>query len=239
MNNQDFTHFDWGMHDHPDRPFYALVHPHQDRLYIIGEDYDALKLMQLIVLSSRHLILIRISDLKNYQPGLLDNTVCLGWSVVAPLGSELANGLAGTFRTRSVDLLSNHNRPAISTDLELQKNLFLIKKLLSATDGYIQSVLDTNVDLLHNQAMLDYFKIILPNDTQLIESVKVDQSLVLTLQNEILDCKNDLVKLLSNIDFSVDYETASTAVRNSINAYNFDSSYGIKEEFKQYILEKL
>lgn len=212
----------WGTHENPDSKFYALAHSSASKFYFVGEDYNRLKLIQLIMMSSRSSLLVTLSDLPGYTPKLIDNSVCTNWGILSPLGSNTYNGLAAEYKIRTIDALKETNIALSQDEEHLVKNIYLINYILDQTDGFIEQALN-GVDHRHNAALIDFFKIILPQDKTIVEMVKFDQSLVTALENDIKNCKDYIIRMLSNIDFSKEHdavlEKIKTTLRN-LTQYN-------------------
>jgi hypothetical protein len=237
MNNQDFGYFHWGTHENTHLPFYALATPSVSRFYIAGEDYQKLKLMQFITMSSRPTVMVKLSAMPNYSNGLIDNSVCLGWRVNSPLGSYSSSGLAGDYKPRGIDRLSETSVPTFE-DLELQKNLFFISKLLDDTDSFIDRQLELHVDRQHTTEMLNYFKITLPNDIQLHSMIEQDHSNMQQLETTIRECKNILIRLLSLLDYTASHSQVCAELTATIDSTAF-SLTDSHLTYKQYILDRL
>jgi len=218
MDNQDFSLFSWGTHDNHHKNYYGLTNSAGNKLYLVGEDVSKLRLLQFIVLSSNNLLLLKLSDISNYGPGMLDNQVCLDWGISSPHGLLMNDGRAGNYFTKKHDQLVPSAVPTTVQDLELQKNLFYILGILDVADNFINDHINQVPDVSYYNDLLDFFKIIMPGDTDLIRVVQLDQTPQLSLTENIKNLKNIIVELLSDLDYNKNYET----VRNDLHTTIFN-----------------
>lgn len=64
-----------------DEPVYGLYEPVHDLFFLIHPDIEIVKKLVLLFSSRFTLHVCKISDARNYQPGLIDNTVCHNWTL--------------------------------------------------------------------------------------------------------------------------------------------------------------
>jgi hypothetical protein len=185
-------------------------------------------------MTSAPTLMINLSKIKNYEPGLLDNGVCLNWRIQSPLGSYTSTGLAADYKSRGIDQLSETGWPTDS-DIEFQRNLFYLIHILGEVDSFVNK---HQVDTAHNQELLNYFKIVLPNDTALHKQVEIDQEKILEMQLSITEYRNSIIRILSNLNYTKPFNELQSDLRSICQDYNFgDSDTAIS--YKKYLLEKL
>jgi hypothetical protein len=63
---------------------YALIDGYTQRVWLMLDDVEMLKRIQRLFFSKVPLILVDISNLENYTPELIDNSVCLDWQLTGP-----------------------------------------------------------------------------------------------------------------------------------------------------------
>jgi hypothetical protein len=229
----------WGTHENPNSKFYALGHPSASRFYFTSENYDHLKLIQLITMASRTAILIPISDVPGYEVGLIDNSVCTNWGINSPMGSNPFNGLAAEYKVRSTfDSLKETKIIIDHQEQEFIKNIYLLSYLLTHTNGFIERNIATHVDHRHNNALIDFFKITMPQDTGIIDLVKFDKSLLVSLETDIRNCKPFIIKMLSDINWSLDHTIVIATIQDALKSLPYYSS-STQQRFANFIKSTL
>lgn len=215
MNNQEFVHFRWGVHEDQSKPMYALLDTAGSKFYLVDQDIELLKLTQLILLSSRHLLTAKISSIRNYEPAMIDNSVALSWGIKTPYGIPYTfSGGAGFWQIRNYDDLYNWCNPITDYDLNLQRNIFLVVSLLKKADDFIRIELNRLDDQNQNEQLIEFSKIVMPDDTDVIDLINVDLDSAEKLKNRIKDCKKTLIKLLASTTLTDDSSTVTTNIKN-------------------------
>ena len=233
MNNQDFQYFNWGTHDDHTQPYYALID--SNRLYLVGQEYQIFKLIQFIVLSSKNLRLLNLSKVPEYTPGLVDNSVCLNWGFDSYRAfDKMGAGFASTYKDPKTITLKNHNVLPSVPHFDFQKNLFLIIELLAKSDAFIRERTSDQVDIDHYKELHNFCKITLPNDMNLPNIIDVDYNSMLGLKNKIENCKNEIIRLLVELDYSTSHDAVVTALRAAIAGLAEQSSIDL--DYKKYML---
>lgn len=238
MNNQEFVHFRWGVHDNHAEPFYALIDPSGSKFFLVDQNIKLIKLVQMIFLSSRHLITAKISSVKNYEPTLIDNSVALDWGLKTPYGGPYTfTGNGGFWQIRRSDDLYNWKNKITEYDLNLQKNIFLVIALLNSADDFVRHELDRVDDSGHYNHLLEFVKIVMPEDNNVVDLISVDLNTIQQLKARIKNCKQDLIRMLSAITLTQDYSTVTEIITNQFNEQ--ENLSDIKAAFRTQILNTI
>lgn len=238
MNNQDFLYFVWGTHDHVNSSFYALLDTIANKFYLTGEDYETLKLLQFILIPTKHLLLVNLSGINNYELQLLDNSVCLMWGLDSSLTfTRPSTGSSATYKNTEYIKLKQHNIPITEADLELQKILLLLLRILDATKNFVNDQVDLHVDIKHTTELRKFCKIVLPDDQALQEMITIDEELILTLKTKIEECRSDVIRILSALDYNVSYYEFINGFKSIINNTTYYSM--IKSNYKTHLLQSI
>lgn len=236
MTSQDFPYFDWGVHHNLEKNFYALVNSNADTFYLVNEDKNQLLQLHFILLASRHTMILNLSEIKNYKPGLIDNSVCLTWSL-ANLVPRMGNGSMSTFRTEfnTERLISKTQLPQLN-DIEFQKNVFYLLDILNLIDLYIdQQTKYFKDDYEYFDELENYFSACLDHDSSAIDLVKTDRLLNWETHAKILNIKKQMIGILSQCDYNNTHEQ----VKQDLDIVNqvqsrFGEHYELIKSFHQH-----
>ena len=236
MSNQDFVYFNWGTHDSPSNPYYGLISPSANKIYVVGQNYQQLKFIQLLMLSSKQLVTTKISAINNYTEKLLDNSVCLNWSIQSPIGQHSVMGLAGDFKTRGGDALVENVAP-VQHDFEIQKNIMFLQRLLSDINYFFNKELDDHYNTQHIDSLRKFLTVIVPADLEILKIVDVEQNLIEQYRQQIINIKSNIIQSLSTIDYNQNFNVVYQQIVNAIDSVN--STNDIHTKFKTFITGKL
>lgn len=240
MNNQDFKYFFWGTHDRVNDPIYALSNLTYNRFYLTSQDYHLIKMTQMVTMMHQPLICVKLTDFQNYSAGLIDNVVCFSWGINDRATFQPAlTGFLNSYKKKFYDQLFEYRLKTTNHDLELQKKLFLIYKILHETQQMIKKQCDMYVDLDHNLALKEYFSIIMPNDVDIQHMLDLDQADMHRVKHNINQSWNTMVNLLSNIDYEQDFSQIECQIRESIDADQSFNNFMYKKNLKQQVLKSL
>ena len=196
MNNKTFKYFDWGSHNDQDKKFYALTDSDAKKFYLVGQCYKLLRQIQLLTMSSQHLILLDLSLVKGYSLGLLDNSVCLNWGLHSPVGAEMITGWGLNYSPGIFSKLVNHCDTVNESELEFQKNLLFLVNVLNKIDAFIDQEY-TKYDLNGYQELIEFFKITMPQDQLIIDTMCIEKN----IKENVIEYRNNVIRHLSNINY--------------------------------------
>ena len=233
MNNQDFVYFNWGTHDNQLMPYYGLVSPTADRIYVVGEDYQQLKFIQLLLLSSRQISTTTISAVPNYTHGIIDNSVCLNWMISSPWGQHSVLGLAGDFKSRRSDSLIEATSVASDSDFELQKNIMFLQTLVTEINLFFKREVADQIDNRHNESLRNFVEILMPEDQDIRRVIDFEIQLVEQYREKINNIKNNFIRTLSTVDYNQPYKLVHKYIAEKID--NIHDTNEIQKNFKLFL----
>jgi hypothetical protein len=221
MNNINFVHFQWGTHHDHGNKHYALSNSVYNKFYLLEQDYKSLKMTQFLVMPFCPLASVDLTAFDNYTPGLIDNSVCFSWGINDQIGFQPAvTGYAGAYRKKIHDQLFEYKTSITEHDIELQKKLLLVNKILSSTDRFIKYQCNLYIDQYHNNMLKQFFEIIAPADKQMQELIDIDNQQMQNLEIELKQCYHDVILFLSKIDYSHPYNNVVDNISMSIQKYS-------------------
>jgi hypothetical protein len=240
MDNTDFKHFFWGVQNHPESKLYGLSNLSYNKFYLISDDYQLLKTTQMTTMVYYPTVLVNLTAFHNYTNGIIDNLVCFNWGINDRAVFQPAlTGFLSTYQKKFYDQLHEYSYPTTDFDVELQKKLFLIYKILSDTQLLIERQCNNYIDYKHNQSLKEYFSIILPEDQDIQKMIDKDQTDLEQFEKNIRHSWNTVVKILADTDYEQSYHSLENSIIDQINNCKSFNDFRYKHTIKNHLLNTI
>ncbi len=179
---------------------YGLYAPALDRFVIVHSDKSILNLLSKLFSSRYHLILCRLDQAKNFNKNLIDNSVCLNWTIAEKYNLDISKFPDFESDDILISELAPNDIVVASNDLLVKDQLYLL-----AAASWLSSKL-----------LYDRF-------CNFIDVTLLD----LVTDSQVANFKNhpykDFVKELHSIIYNVyDFEQAKIAVNDLFYRYSYE-----------------
>jgi hypothetical protein len=198
---------------------FGLLHPRQNKFYLVDNRYEVIKLVQLLLCKYQHFSIVNLLKIHGGS-AKIDNDKChlIGCSTPA-----IKNFHIDVSTRRTNIKLTSSTTPIDVFDLELQEKIFFLRQFINFILNVVEDFKKEETSHIEDavSGLVEFKKfinIVLPNDTTAVEFA--DTEIVIKKQNliEIDQLYKDIIVILNQINFlKHSIEEIKLQIINNIN----------------------